>query len=300
MKSKMKRIQVIGFALALSLLAGCSQLLFYPERTIQVTPAAAGLTYRDIELVTRDGVKLHAWWLPAKDAVPIKGTILHLHGNGGNLGTHLGGSFWLPEQGYQVLMLDYRGYGRSGGVAKLPDVYLDLEAAFDWLNRSPETQGKPLVVLGQSIGGALAVHYLASHPEQAAALQALVLDGVPADYRQVARHVLGGSWLTWAFQIPLSWLIPSEGSAIHAMPELTMPKLLFHSIDDDIVPYDNAIDLYQSAQLPRALQLTRGPHVYTFSENVWREVMLHYLTHPQRFSGVRRLEELPFIETSQP
>jgi fermentation-respiration switch protein FrsA (DUF1100 family) len=280
--------------LILLALSGCSSMLFYPEPGLPFTPQKAHLQYRDITLTAADGTHLHAWWLPAKEGVAAKGTVLHLHGNGGNLAWHLGGSWWLPEQGYQVLLLDYRGYGLSEGEPSLPAIYQDIDAAFNWLDSAPETQGKPLVVLGQSIGGALAVHYLAEHPRQRQRLKALVLDGTPASYRDVARYTLGTSWLTWTFQTPLSWLIPDADSAINGMSRLQgTPLLLFQSMDDTLVPMDNGITLYKAAPLPRVLQLTRGGHVQTFADPTWRQVMLRYLDDPQHFNGLRRLGEIP-------
>jgi fermentation-respiration switch protein FrsA (DUF1100 family) len=275
-------------------LTGCSELLFYPEREVPITPANAHLAYRDVTLVTADGKKLNGWWLPAKEGMPVKGTVLHLHGNGGNMAWHLGGSWWLPEQGYQVLLLDYRGYGRSEGEPSLPAIYQDIDAAFDWLNKAPEVQGKPLVVLGQSIGGALAVHYLAGHAQQRSRVKTLVLDGVPASYREVARYTLGTSWLTWPFKRPLSWVVPDGDSAINGMAQLKgTPMLLFQSLDDSQVPLYNGISLYQAAPPPRVLQLTRGPHVQTFADPTWREVMVRYLDDPLHFNGLRRLAEVP-------
>ena len=175
----MKLISILALLLSL---AGCSSMLFYPEPGLPFTPDKARLEYRDVNLTAADGTRLHGWWLPAKAGVPVKGTVLHLHGNGSNMSWHLGGSWWLPEQGYQVLMLDYRGYGQSQGEPSLPAIYQDIQAAFDWLKAAPEVQGKPLVVLGQSIGGALAVHYLAEHPDERSRIKALGLDGVPASY----------------------------------------------------------------------------------------------------------------------
>ena len=280
--------------LMLLALSGCSSMLFYPEPGLPFTPEKAHLQYRDITLTAADGTHLHAWWLPAKDGVAVKGTVLHLHGNGGNLAWHLGGSWWLPEQGYQVLLLDYRGYGLSEGEPSLPAIYQDIDAAFSWIDKAPETQGKPLVVLGQSIGGALAVHYLAEHPQQRQRLKALVLDGTPASYRDVARYTLGTSWLTWTLQTPLSWLIPDGDSAINGMAQLQgTPLLLFQSMDDTQVPMGNGIALYKAAPLPRVLQLTRGAHVQTFADPTWRQVMLRYLDDPQHFDGLRRLGEIP-------
>lgn len=274
--------------------AGCSSLLFYPEPGQPFTPERARLAFRELTLTAADGTRLHAWWLPAKPGVEVKGTVLHLHGNGGNLAWHLGGSYWLPEQGYQVLMIDYRGYGLSEGAPSLPAVYQDIGAALDWLARAPEVQGKPLVLLGQSLGGAMGIHYLAAHPEQRQRFTALVFDGVPASYREVGRFALGTSWLTWPLQVPLSWLVPDGDSAIRSVERLdTPPKLFFHSIDDALVPMASGIRLYQHAPPPRVLQLTRGGHVQTFSNPTWRQVMLRFLDDPARFNGLRRLGEVP-------
>ena len=287
-------MRILGILCLFLTLNGCSSLLFYPEPGLPFTPDKAGLQYRDVSLTTADGVKLHAWWLPAKEGVAVKGTVLHLHGNGGNLAAHLGGSWWLPKQGYQVLLVDYRGYGLSEGEPSLPAIYQDIDAAFAWLDKSPEVKGKPLVLLGQSLGGSMAVHWLVQHPERQKQLKALVLDGVPASYREVGQFALSTSWLTWPFQVPLSWLVPDADSAIRAMPQVNaVPKLIYHSIDDPIVPLSNGIRLYQAAPPPKVLQLTRGGHVQTFADPVWRTVMLRYLDDPQHFNGVRRLGEIP-------
>ncbi|WP_207870350.1 alpha/beta hydrolase [Pseudomonas sp. 51_B] len=288
------RWRLLALTLLMLGLGGCSSLLFYPEPGQAFTPARAKLEYRDISLTTADGVRLHGWWLPAKAGVPVKGTVLHLHGNGGNLPGHLGGSYWLPEQGYQVLMIDYRGYGLSEGSPKLPEVYQDIEAAMVWLDQAPEVKGNPLVLLGQSLGGAMAIHYLAQHPDQRQRFSALVFDGVPASYREVGRYALSTAWFTWPLQVPLSWLVPDGDSAIRSIGQLSSPpKLFFHSIDDALVPMDSGIRLYQRAPPPRVLQLTRGDHVQTFADPVWRQVMLRFLDDPSHFNGLRRLAEVP-------
>ena len=292
----------LGLLLVLLSLGGCSSLLFYPEPGQPFTPQKARLEYRDVTLTAADGTRLHGWWLPAKAGVEVKGTVLHLHGNGGNLAWHLGGSWWLPEQGYQVLLLDYRGYGLSQGKPALPEVYQDIAAALDWLDQAPQVQGKPQVLLGQSLGGAMAIHYLAQHPQQAKRFKAMVFDGVPASYRQVGRFALSNQWVTWPLQVPLSWLVPDGDSAINSIAQLkTTPKLFFHSIDDPIVPLSNGIQLYQAAPPPRVLQLTRGGHVQTFADRTWRQVMLRFLEDPEHFNGLRRLAEVPNYpdETSQ-
>ncbi|WP_212629967.1 alpha/beta hydrolase [Pseudomonas sp. KB-10] len=277
-------LRTLAFVLASLWLAGCSGLLFYPEPGLPITPERAGLEYRDIELHAADGTRLHAWWLPAKAGVAVKGTVLHLHGNGGNLAWHLGGVHWLPEQGYQVLMLDYRGYGLSEGKPRLPEVYQDIDAAFTWLDQAPQVEGKPLFLLGQSLGGALGVHYLAQQPERRSSLQAIALDGVPASYRDVGRYALSRSWLTWPLQMALSWLVPDGDSAIHSIERIQgTPLLIYHSVDDTIVPLSNGQRLYQAAHPPRAFQATRGPHVQTFAAPAWRQSLLAFFAAPQAY-----------------
>ncbi|MNO84843.1 hypothetical protein D3C76_761960 [compost metagenome] len=140
----------------------------------------------------------------------------------------------------------------------------------------------------------MAIHYLAAHPEQRQRFSALVFDGVPASYRAVGRFALSTSWMTWPLQVPLSWLVPDSDSAIRSVERLDgPPKLFFHSIDDHLVPMDNGIRLYQHAPPPRVLQLTRGGHVQTFADPVWRQVMLRFLDDPSHFNGLRRLAEVP-------
>lgn len=162
-------------------------------------------------------------------------------------------------------------------------------------------KGTERVLLGQSLGGALAIHYLAEHPQRQGQFKALVFDGVPASYRGIARHMLDGSWLTWPLQVPLSWLVPDDDRAIHSVARLSgAPMLFFHSIDDTIVPLENGIALYRQARPPKVLQLTRGGHVQTFAEATWQEVMLRFLDDPHGFTGLRRLAEIPNRESAKP
>ena len=98
-------------------------------------------------------------------------------------------------------------------------------------------------------------------------------------------------------QVPLAALVPDDDSALQAMPRLQgLPKLIYHSLDDQVVPLANGVQLYQAAPPPRVLQPTRGEHVQTFNEPVWREVLLRFLDDPQGFTGLRRLAEAPAPE----
>ena len=99
---------------------------FYPDSAHYTTPAQFGLPAEDVWLQAPDGSKLHAWFLPARGAP--KATVLHLHGNAANIGNHLPLVAWLPAAGYQVLLLDYRGFGRSQGRPSLDGVVVLLNS----------------------------------------------------------------------------------------------------------------------------------------------------------------------------
>ena len=105
-----KRLFPCVFLLAATLLAsGCSSLLFYPVSGLPLTPAKAGLEFRDLYLKAADGTRLHAWWLPAKAGQEVKGTVLYLHGNEGTEGaeravaTITTGLAWVKAAEYVVV-----------------------------------------------------------------------------------------------------------------------------------------------------------------------------------------------------
>ena len=104
--------------LALMCLSGCTAttaLLFYPQDHHVRTPHDLALDYQDVWLTAADGTRLHAWWLPAVGGNSKTPTVLHLHGNAENISTHIQSVAWLPLEGVNVLMLDYRGFGLSVG-----------------------------------------------------------------------------------------------------------------------------------------------------------------------------------------
>ena len=136
-------------------LAGCTGVVFQPMRELILTPDEIGLAYREISFTAADGVCLHGWFLPAK--APRRGSILFLHGNAQNISTHIASVAWLPADGFDVLLFDYRGYGRSEGSPSLPGLHLDFAAALEALFAHPKIDPDRVVVFGQSLGAALAI-----------------------------------------------------------------------------------------------------------------------------------------------
>lgn len=271
-----KIARAITLAIAAALLGGCGSVFFYPQRMLPITPTAANLAWEDVWLQTGDGVDLHAWYLPAVGEQ--RGTVLFLHGNGGNIGTQLGAVYWLPAQGYAVLMPDYRGYGRSQGKASIEGAVRDVQAALSWLAEREEVQAQGVAVLGQSLGGALAVHALVE-AERLPPLRAVILDSSFAGYRRIAREKLGRFWLTWPLQWPLALTIPDRYSPVRSIARLApTPVLIIHGAADPIVPFEHGAALYLAARPPRELWRVPGEgHIAAFTHEEFRQRMANWL-----------------------
>jgi hypothetical protein len=124
-----------------------------PSSASDRTPAQAGVQVEDVFITTSDGVKIHAWWAEAPGAAR---TILYFHGNAGNLSLRLPNIGWLQQLPANVLAVDYRGFGKSAGKPTEQGVYRDAEAAYDYLVTERKIPPEQIVVLGQSLGTAVA------------------------------------------------------------------------------------------------------------------------------------------------
>lgn len=261
---------------SISLLQGCSNMFFIPMERLVRTPADIGLQYREVEFESSDGTKLHGWFLPAEGAA--RGSVLFLHGNAENISTHIGSVHWLPAEGYSVLLFDYRGYGKSGGVPELQGVIRDAEAAIEQIVKMEETDHKPIIVYGQSIGASIAI-YAVAHSQYREHIDALIAESAFTGYRRIAREKLSAFWLTWPFQYPLSWTVSAAYAPIDAVPKIApIPLLLVYSEEDRIVPTRHGKQLFAAAKEPKQLWVVpNGRHISVFFRPEQRQRLLDYL-----------------------
>lgn len=245
----MARALVVGL-LALTLMPRIGdRLIYFPSRELDGgTPAAVGLAFEEVWLRSADGVRLHAWWVPA--AAP-RATLLFLHGNGGNISHRLLKLAMLNELDASVLLLDYRGYGRSDGAPSESGTYADAQAAYDWL-RAQGVAPEHLVVYGESLGGPIAVDLAARNP-----VGRVVLESAPASIAAVARFHY--PWL------PTDWFLTYRYDAMARLPRVAAPLLILHSPQDEIVPYAMAEQLYAAAPGDKRLVALAGGHNDAFA-----------------------------------
>ncbi len=267
------RLTLLLFTL---LCAACTQLFLYPSKQQVLHPEKLGLKYDDVFLPMGDGLRLHGWYLHAKGRP--KGTLLHLHGNAENISTFIAPVHWLPSRGYNVLLLDYSGYGKSEGVATVPGVHRDAKIALEYLLSRPGPDSESLVVFGQSLGGAVGI-YTVAHSPQRERVKAVISEGAFSGYARIAREKMNLLWLTWPLQWPLSFLFSDEFSPEDAAAGLSpVPLLLIHGDADTIVPYSHSRILYGASQEPRELwTVPGGQHVDALAKTEMRERFVAYL-----------------------
>jgi uncharacterized protein len=217
-------------------------LVFLPSRPVIQTPAAAGLPFADVDIATEDGERLHGWWIPARGRAV--GHVLLCHGNAGNVGDRLLHAALLTSAGFDVLLFDYRGYGRSSGRPSEEGTYRDARAATAALLDQRGVDAARVIYLGESLGGAVALALALEAPPAA-----LVLQSTFTSIRDMARR-------HYPF-IPRS-LVPDAYPSLRRMGGLRVPVLLIHGEDDGIVPAMHADELFAAAPEPKRLERLPG------------------------------------------
>jgi fermentation-respiration switch protein FrsA (DUF1100 family) len=236
---------LLAGVLAVALMARfADRLVYFPSRVLDGgTLAALGLEFEDIALTTSDGVRLHAWFVPAPGTTPV---VLFLHGNAGNISHRLDKLAVLNQLGAAVMLLDYRGYGRSEGTPDEDGTYRDADAAYDWLRRRPVAEQR-IVVYGESLGGPIATDLAARRP-----VGGLILESAPSSIIGVARHHYP--------YLPVALFLSIRYDAAAKIGAVRTPLLILHSPTDEIVPFTMAEQLYAAANQPKQLVRLRGAH----------------------------------------
>ncbi|MGE5751544.1 MAG: alpha/beta hydrolase [Nitrospirota bacterium] len=260
------------------LFSGCGPLFFYPQKQMYDNPVARQFSPEDIYFKTSDGLTLHGWFFQAAD-LEARATILVLHGNAENLSTHVNSVLWLIKEGFNLFIFDYRGYGKSQGSPSIKGVHLDAESALKALLSVPRVDKERIIVLGQSIGGAIAV-YTVAHTPYKDRIAALVIDSAFSSYRLIAREKLAQFFITWPFQYPLSYLVSDAYSPIQWIREVSrVPVLIIHGDNDPVVPVHHGQMLYEAARDPKEFwEITVPGHVRSFADAGVRDKLVRYLT----------------------
>ncbi len=221
------------------------RLLYLPaDREHAATPADIGLEWREVELTTGDGLVLNAWWVPAENP---RGSLLFLHGNAGNISHRLDSVKQFNGLGLSVLILDYRGYGRSEGRPSEAGTALDADAGWRWLQEESGEDPGRIVIFGRSLGAAVAAE-LSTRTDPAAVILESPFRSVPD---------LGQRLYPW---LPVRLLSRLNYPVVDYVAQRNAPLLVIHSEEDEIIPFAEGRAVYEAASEPKELLVIQGDH----------------------------------------
>ena len=215
-----------------------------PSRALVATPADIGLEYEDLQLMTADGEQLHAWFVPARHE---RGTLLFFHGNAGNISHRLDSLRIFHRLGLSVLIVDYRGYGRSTGRPSEQGTYEDALAAWRHLVDERGIDPDRLVLFGRSLGGAVATWLAAEQSPRG-----LIIESTFSSVPDLAAE------LYWF--LPVRRLARIEYPVEALLGSIQSPVLVVHSREDEIIPFHHGEALYSAHPGQTRFLELRGDH----------------------------------------
>lgn len=261
------------------LLCSCSSFYYHPSKNIFATPKQFKKDFKENIISTPTGVQLSSWTIYGKNDQK-KNLIVQFHGNAENMSSHMLSLLWITDYNYDLITFDYRGYGKNEGSPSPLGLREDALTFLKYVeNEFEKGNYQKLIVVGQSLGGAVLLDALRFYPTKDK-IHLLVLDSTFSSYRRMAMKVLQKSWITYLFS-PLGYLVASgETSPQGYISEFKMPKLVIHSKGDFIVDYSEGEAIYEELISPKNMwSFGQKSHIGVFfvENNKYRQEFLKYI-----------------------
>jgi fermentation-respiration switch protein FrsA (DUF1100 family) len=209
-------------------------LLYFPDRSRPLLGLLAPLGVREIGITTADGLSLVSWYLPPREDRPV---LAYFHGNGGNIGHRADRLRRFAQEGYGVLMLEYRGYGGNPGTPTETGLNADARASLDFLEREGIAADR-LVLYGESLGTGVAVHIAAQRR-----VAAVILESPFTSIAAVAQY-------HYPF-VPAAMLVWDCFDSLSSIGRITAPLLVLRGGRDAVVPVRFGQALFDAAPEPK-------------------------------------------------
>lgn len=221
--------------------------VYFPMSRMDAEHRVLGPSSEDVYFAAADGVRLNGWFFPAAAAARRGNTaILICHGNAGNISHRVELCDLLLQMGVAVFVFDYRGYGRSEGTPSEEGTYLDAVAAHQWLVKKGFAATN-VMVLGESLGGAVAAELATRVPVGAIMLQS-TFTSIPA---------LGAELFPW---LPVKLICSIRYDTLSKLPAIRVPVLVVHSRGDSIIGYHHGEKNFAAAKGPKMFCEIFGDH----------------------------------------
>ncbi|STX50091.1 Bem46 protein [Legionella busanensis] len=208
------------------------QFIYFPARLMPIRQFFAANDMAEIYLKTEDRLKLLSWYKPAEPGMP---TIIYYHGNAGHIGYRMPFIRYFLNEGYGVLLVEYRGYGGNEGKINERGLYLDGQAAIKFLLEQGILLSK-IILYGESLGTGVATKIGSQYKVCAVILQ--------SPYTSLS--ALAKVHYPW---LPIP--VRDKFDSLKRIQEVTSPILILHGLQDNIVPYAQGLELYKKANEPK-------------------------------------------------
>lgn len=223
--------------------------VFFPQSNLEYSPEDFNLKWNEIYISTPDGCKLHGWLFPVDRDAPY---ILFCHGNAGNISHRLENIKLLAEMQLNVLIFDYRGYGKSTGKPSEKGIYLDTLTAYDYLLNKEKIKPEKIIVFGRSLGAAAVIDVAMQRK-----VKSVIIESGFLSTRHMARRM-------GIFSL-LSPFLPAHYNNLEKITMLSVPILIIHGTKDEIAPVSMGEKLFEAANNPKFLyRIPEANHNDTF------------------------------------
>jgi len=233
-----------------------------PKRTSEnpfpyANPSQHNLKYEDVWLITKDNLKLHAWWIPYSNQPQFSPTLLFFHANAGNMGYRLPNILQLHNKIHMnIFIISYRGYGESEGEPNEEGIKLDAQAAWEYLINKSDIDKKKIFIFGRSLGGAVAIYLTEQVHNQ---ISGLIVENTFCSISDMVGKVF--PWLN--FEIVKNYMLTMHWKSMNLINSITCPILFLAGDQDEIVPHEQMLKLYglaTNAKSKKLVVISGGTH----------------------------------------
>ncbi len=241
-------------------------LLFFPTKFPQGEWNPKDLKFQDVFFTAEDKTKLHGWYCPANDS---RAVVLVAHGNAGHVASRAPWLRYLQTKAkLSVFMFDYRGYGRSEGTPSVDGAIKDAKAARAKLCELAAIKDSEMLLMGESLGGAIVIQLAADSPPRG-----LILQSTFSSLRDIAD----------VHYPKLSWLVPRDKlDSASQIVRYRGPLLQSHGNADRTIPFSSGEKLFLSANEPKQFVRIENADHNNWLTDAYLEQLDRFLTRVTR------------------
>ncbi len=235
-------LAVAYLTVALAMLFGQRKLVYVPDQTGRIDPAAVGLAgVRELTIDSGENARAIAWY---SKAAPGQPTLLYFHGNAGSLSSRSERIRKYRDKGRGILMMSYRGYSGGTGSPSEDANVADAKRAYDLLT-GDGVRAADIIIYGESLGSGVAVQVAVAKPAAG-----LILD---APYTSLADLAAGHyPWL------PVRGMLFDRYESARHIKSVHAPLLIVHGERDTTIPVAMGKALYDAANAPKQIEIIAG------------------------------------------